>query len=147
MINAVFVKRKISLIQDDLARFANLARYSFDEIAADFVKQAAIERFLERVINRAIDINQHIIAALASKDMASPKSYTETFTKLADLGVYSENFSKEISKSVGTRNILVHEYDKIDSHLVYSSLADCLRDYTKYCDYILEFLKRYENLK
>lgn len=147
MINETFIKRKISLIQDDLARFANFARYSFDEIAADFVKQAAVERFLERVVNRAIDINQHLVAELASKDTSSPKNYTETFTKLADLGVYSENFSKEISKSVGTRNILVHEYDKIDSHLVYSSLADCLRDYTKYCDYILEFLKRYENLK
>ena len=146
MINTLFVKRKISLIQDDLARFSDFAQYSFDEIAKDFVKQAAVERFLERVINRAIDINQHIIAELASKDTSSPKNYTETFTMLADLGVYSEDFGKEISKSVGTRNILVHEYNKTDNQLIYTSLADCLRDYTKYCEYILEFLNKQKNL-
>ena len=142
MINETFIKRKISLIQDDLAKFSGLARHSFEEIAGDFVKQAAVERFLERVVNRAIDINQHLIAELASKDTSSPKNYTETFAILVDLGVYPEDFGREISKSVGTRNVLVHEYDKTDDQLIYASLADCLRDYTRYCEYILKFLNK-----
>lgn len=141
MINKIFIKRKISLIQDDLANFSHFAQYSFDEIAKDYIKQAATERFLERVVNRAIDINQHLIAELATKDTSSPKTYTDTFIMLPDLGVYSSDFAVEISKSVGTRNKLVHEYDKADQRLIYDSIADCLRDYQQYCGYILKFLE------
>lgn len=141
MINPIFVKRKISLIQDDLANFAHFARYSFDEIAKDHIKQAATERFLERVVNRAIDINQHLIAELATKDTSPPKTYTDTFIILADLGVCPKDFAAEISKSVGTRNKLVHEYDKVDQISIYNSIADCLRDYQQYCGYLLKFLE------
>lgn len=141
MINPIFVKRKISLIQDDLANFAHFAQYSFDEIAKDYIKQAATERFLERVVNRAIDINQHLIAELATKDTSPPKTYTDTFIILADLGVCPKDFAVEISKSVGTRNKLVHEYDKVDQVSIYNSIADCLRDYRQYCDYLLKFLE------
>lgn len=51
------------------------------------------------------------------------------------------NFANEISKSVGTRNILIHEYDKIDNASVYHSVKDCLRDYNQYCQYILDYLQ------
>lgn len=142
MINKIFIKRKISLIQDDLANFSYFAKYSFDEIAKDYIKQAAMERFLERVVNRAIDINQHLIAELATKDTSSPKTYTDTFIILSDLDIYPKDFSMEILKSVGTRNKLVHEYDKIDQQKIYSSIGDCLKDYHQYCDFVLKFLEQ-----
>ena len=142
MINEKFVKRKISLIQDDLARLSDLARFSFQEISGDDVKQAAVERFLERIVNRAIDINQHLIAECAEKNTPAPKDYTETFKLLATLGVYRKEFASEIAKSVGTRNALTHEYDKVDVDLMYRSITDCLRDYHHYCQYVLEFLEK-----
>lgn len=142
MIKEDFVKRKISLIQDELNNLERLSHYSFDEIASDPIKQGALERFLERVINRAIDINNHIIAELAGLDTTTPKDYTDSFLELAKLGIYTKEFAESISKSAGTRNVLVHEYDKIDQTRIYNSVADCLRDYHKYCGYILEFLER-----
>ncbi|MCK6462488.1 MAG: DUF86 domain-containing protein [Candidatus Pacebacteria bacterium] len=142
MLNIDFIKRKISLIQDEVVKLSDLAKYTLDEIANDFIKQAAVERVLERIIARAIDINQHIIAESENKNISAPKDYKETFTSLAELGIYDKSFAEEISKSVGTRNILVHEYDKIDYSRVYNSIGDCLRDYNKYCDYILKFLEK-----
>lgn len=142
MLNKDFIQRKITLIQEDLGNFSDFAQYSFDEIAQDYVKQAAVERFLERVINRAIDINQHLIAELATEKTSAPLTYTDTFLILADFGIYSREFAKEISKSAGTRNKLVHEYDTADPGKIYSSIGDCLRDYHQYCDYILKFLEK-----
>jgi uncharacterized protein YutE (UPF0331/DUF86 family) len=142
MIRQNFIKRKISLIQDDLNHIAEFAQCSFDEIATDFVKQAALERILERIITRAIDINQHLIAELADKNISPPKDYKETFLALAKMGIYPAKFAEEISKSVATRNKLVHEYDKVDQIAIYNSVGDCLRDYTQYCDYILKFLEK-----
>ena len=73
--------------------------------------------------------------------MAPPKSYRETFLKLAELGIYPKDFAAGIAKSVGTRNILVHDYDEVDYSRIYDSVSDCLSDYRQYCDYILKFLE------
>ena len=62
MIREDFIKRKISLIQDELAHLVELARFSFNEVVSDFVKQSALERILERTISRAIDVNNHLLS-------------------------------------------------------------------------------------
>lgn len=142
MIKKDFIKRKITLIQDEMVKLSDLAKYTIDEVAKDFVKQAAVERLLERIITRAIDINQHIAAESEDKNISAPKDYKETFAALADIGIYDKKFAEEISKSVSTRNMLVHEYDKVDYSKVYNSIGDCLRDYNKYCEYILNYLEK-----
>lgn len=140
MINKDFARRKISLIQDELFHLVELSRFSLNEIVGDFVKMSALERILERIISRAIDINNHIIAELASMNTSPPKDYRETFMRMAELNVYPEDFAKQISKSIGTRNVLIHEYDKVDAATIYNSVSDCLRDYHKYCEYISDFI-------
>ena len=46
MIKKDFIKRKITLIQDEMIKLSDLAKYTIDEVAKDFVKQAAVERIL-----------------------------------------------------------------------------------------------------
>lgn len=141
MIRKDLMRRKIGLIQNELVHLESFKDFTLDQIAADYAKQATVERILERIIMRALDINNHLISSLATKDTLPPKSYKETFLRLADLKIYPPEFGQEISKSVGTRNILVHEYDEVNYRQVYNSIADCLRDYHQYCQYILDFLK------
>ena len=45
MINKNFVKRKILLIEDDLEKISVFKGESFEDISADFIKQATMERF------------------------------------------------------------------------------------------------------
>lgn len=142
MVNKDFVKMKISLIEEELEKLKEFAKFSFQEIVSDFRKQAVIERLLERIINRAIDINQHLIAEILPEEMQSPKSYRETFLKLAELRVYPKQFAEDIAKSVGTRNVLIHDYNEVDYSKIYSSIGDCLKDYHQYCNYILKFLEK-----
>ena len=144
MVNKKFVKQKIELIQKELVNLEKSSKFSFQEIVSDFRKQATIERLLERIINRAIDINQHLIVELSTGEMESPKDYTETFLKLSDLKICPKEFIENISKSVGTRNVLTHDYDEVDYSKIYSSINDCLKDYYQYCDYILKFLEKDE---
>ncbi len=147
MLDKKFIQRKINLIQEELENIAPLQSLPLEKISQDPIKQAALERYLERVVNRAIDINQHILAETDQKQFKSssqkniPLTYKETFTQLAKLNVYPPDFAEKISQSVGLRNILIHEYDKVNLASVYSSLQDCLRDYNQYCQYILEFIE------
>lgn len=142
MIKPELIQRKISLIQDDLVKLTELSHSSLQDIVSDFIKQAAVERLLERIISRALDINEHIIAEQADATLPSPKNYRDTFLALVTLGIYSEDFANGIAKSVGTRNLLVHEYDTIDYEKVYASMADCLKDYHAYIEAILKYLEK-----
>lgn len=141
MIKPELIQRKIALIQDDLVKLAQLSHYTLQEIVSDFTKQAAVERMLERIISRAIDINEHIIAEQPDSSITSPKNYRDTFLALAKLQIYTEDFATNIAKSVGTRNLLVHEYDAIDYTKVYQAMSDCLKDYHHYIESILTYLQ------
>lgn len=62
MLDKELIKRKLQLNQRELERLAPFKNFTIDEIARDEEKHAACERYLERLIGRAIDINRHIIA-------------------------------------------------------------------------------------
>jgi len=136
-----FVRRKIKLIQEDLSELDNLAHYSFDEITEDHIKLLAVERLLEKIIMRAIDINQHMIAELGRGD-ERVRSYEDTFHILSQLGIYGEEFAKQIAPSAGLRNRLVHEYNNTRQDIIYKSVSEAVEQYVKYCDSILKFIEK-----
>lgn len=140
MLNKEFVEKKVSLIEEDVKRLKDFGNMTAEEIFLNYEKQATVERLMERIIARAIDINQYLIRQL-NKDVI-PQNYRQTFLILSDLGIYDEKFGERISKSIGIRNVLIHDYDKIDFKLLYSSISDCISDYIKYCNYIIDFLSR-----
>lgn len=144
MIRKDFIEKKIDLIQGELGRLAELSNFTLEEVAADFYKYNTLERLLEKIIMRAVDINEHLLSELATEKTKTPETYKETFIELAKIEVYPEEFAKQIANSVGTRNILVHDYDdeNTDYRKIYASIADCLKEYHQYCGYILKFLER-----
>ena len=134
------VKNKITRIQKDLSHLKEYTDISFDEIAKDYGKHKIVERIIEIVVNEAIDINQHIIVASGKGKL--PFDFKQSFLLLAELKVYPEEFAKQISKSAGLRNILVHEYRQLDEQIFYHSIKECFEEYTRYCRYILDYLEK-----
>ncbi len=143
MIKKDFVNRKIKLIQEELGFLKKYKGYAFEEVAADFMKQAAVERIFQRIITRAIDINQHLIAE-NGKGLEKIRSYKDTFLELSAMGVYPEEFAQEIALSAGFRNILVHDYDRVDTALVYNSIEKALAQYSLYCEYVFNYINKEE---
>jgi uncharacterized protein YutE (UPF0331/DUF86 family) len=141
MLDTVFITRKIKLIQEELSRLEKLSRYTFDEISRDFFKLYTVERALEKIIMRAIDINQHIIAETGKGD-EKIRGYEDTFYVLSNLGVYTKDFAGQIAPSAGLRNRLVHEYNDTKDEIIYKSVKDAIAQYTKYSKYILQFINK-----
>lgn len=140
MINKRLVKNKIKFIQEELEFLKKYKNLSLNEIVSDYVTHTIVERILERIINEAIDINQHIISE--SEKIEVPDEFRKTFLVLSKLEAIPKDFSDEVSKSVGLRNILVHHYTDLDEELFFKSIKFCLIDYTKYCDYILKYIEK-----
>ncbi len=144
MLDKEFVKRKLYLNQQELERLRAFENFTIDEIARDPVKHAARERFLERLIGRAIDINQHIIGEKGDISLTVLK-YRDTFLRLADIGIYPKDFAEHIAPSAGLRNALVHEYNNIDQDLLGKSIGEAIQEFNEYGKYVLEYIEREKN--
>ena len=140
MVDKNMVKGKINLIQNDLRQLSRFKNYSFEQIVQSYDTHKIIERILEVIVNEAIDINQYLIAE--SNLGKLPFDFKESFMLLTKLNVYPHDFAEEISKSVGLRNILVHQYRELDERIFYQAVQLCLNHYLKYCDYILKYLEK-----
>ena len=140
MIDKEMIKRKIVLIQNDLSELARFKDLTFDEISKNYDTHKIIERILELVINEAIDINQHLISESSLGKL--PSDFKESFTILSQIGVFSTEFSEQIGKSAGLRNILVHQYRELNEEIFYNSIKQCLLEYTEYCKYILSYINK-----
>jgi uncharacterized protein YutE (UPF0331/DUF86 family) len=66
----------------------------------------------------------------------------ESFLLMGKIKVLPKDFAKKIADSVGLRNILVHQYRKLDEKIFYQAIKDCLVQYPKYCRYVLRYLEK-----
>lgn len=146
MLRPEFAQRKLHLIAEDLGRLLQYRDESWESITADFVKLAALERLIERIVMRAIDINEHLIAELGSgtESRTARLTYRETFLRLADLDVYPKDFAERIARSASLRNILVHDYNDADRRIVCGAIRPCLEDYRSYIESVAAFIDRIE---
>ncbi len=141
MIDHALVKRKLHLNQQELKWLEEFSDLTIDAVVKDPRKYAACERFLERLISRAIDINQHLIAAKGDVTL-NVLRYRDTFLCLADIGVYSREFAQKIAPSAGLRNALVHNYNNLDLTILRKSVREAIREFNQYAKHILAFLER-----
>ncbi|MDZ7659454.1 type VII toxin-antitoxin system HepT family RNase toxin [Fodinibius sp.] len=143
MVRRELLGRKLRLIIDDLQLLVQFKDESLASLKRDEIKLAAVERMLERIVMRAIDVNEHLLSELWAGDKRSTRlTYRDTFLMLADLGVYSEDFAKKIADSAGLRNILVHDYNDADREIVHKSIKSCLQDYHLYTEHVKTYLDK-----
>lgn len=105
MVRPELVRRKLQLIAQDLGRLVRFKDITQEELTRDDVRLAAVERLLERIVMRAIDVNEHLISELATgqEEKITRLSYRDTFLRLVDLGAYDRSFAEIICQSAGLR--------------------------------------------
>lgn len=137
-IDKELVKRKITLILEDLQKMKPLAELPEDKFLADYQPRLLAERLLERIIGRMLDINYHIVTETL---LTTPKDYFDSFLKLSEVGVLNPDESQEFAKLAGLRNRLAHEYNGINEDLIFEVLKDfvsSLPSYLKAVDIFVE---------
>lgn len=138
-VDSELVTRKLLLITRDLDVLAPFATKPVATFLESRVDQAVVERLLERMIGRMIDVNYHLIT---EGGQPPPLDYHASFLKLAELGVTSPDFARRIARSAGLRNRLVHEYDEIDPRKLFESLQAAKDDIVTYVRSVEAYLQR-----
>jgi len=133
------VTRKLLLITKDLDAAAPFATKPVLAVLESQVDQAVVERLLERMIGRMIDVNYHLIT---ESGQPPPPDYHASFLKLAELGIVDHEFALRIARCAGLRNRLVHEYEEIDPRKVFESLQAARDDIVTYVRSVESYFDR-----
>ena len=92
---------------------------------------------LERAVQICVDIAAYIAAEI---DIPAPMTMTDSFKKLCGNGIISKETAERMIKSVGFRNIAVHEYQSISWDVVFSIITNNLNDFRSYAREIIQWL-------
>jgi len=138
MVDATLILRKLADLEiyfDQISEFANITVKEYED---DWKTQRIVERTLQVMIETCLDIAGHVIA---DSGYRIPKNYADTFRILYENNILNKDLSATMEKVTKFRNIIVHDYDKLDSAIVVAILRKDRNDFVEYKNAILAFLK------
>ena len=116
-----------------------LQKASRSEFITDYHLYGLAERYLQLSIECLLDIGRLIITGLG---LRKPDRHQDIVEILWEAGVISSDLASRLQGIAGFRNILVHDYLKINRNLVYENLQKGVVDLEDFSREIAELLKR-----
>ena len=125
MTNINVLENKISAVLKYLRILENFKKYSKEEILKDINLTGALERYLYLAVQASIDLAD---ASISYKSFRKPASLKESFEILQEEGIIQVELKDRLIKMVGFRNVIAHDYEKVDYDIVYDILQNQLKD-------------------
>jgi len=120
------IARRLLTLNETLERLRAVQdEVDVDRLASDAMLQAAVERWLQVAIEACIDLAYHIIA---DRGCAPPDSARGAFEQLAAQGLISPELATHLGRAAGMRNILVHDYVRVDREILIRGIDAALTD-------------------
>lgn len=139
MVDVGTMIQRLALLEqyvDELRRYQPL---TFKEFQADSHNYWAVERGMHLCAQVVVDIANHILAAESPLQV---HDYAQAIHRLGEEGILPGKFAEQFADVAKFRNVLVHEYVRIDKHKVYAYLQNNLEDFVSFSGYINEWLDK-----
>lgn len=122
------LEKKLKDIDDRVSRLRELSSdiASFEDYQASRNYREMVERNLQVAIEGCLDVGKIIISR---EKLRQPEDNKGIFVVLAEVGILRKESLSSLVPMAGTRNILVHGYDKIEDVQVYGILKRKLGDF------------------
>jgi len=144
MVDRTLILRKLSMLEEYLKQIAEYRSISTEQYANDWKSQRIIERTLQMMVETCIDIAGHIISDMKYR---IPTSYADSFSVLAENRIVDNNLSQSLVKMAKFRNVVVHDYDRVDAEIVIGILRRNLDDFKKYKDAVVKLIKMADEIE
>ena len=137
MVDKSLILRKLSDLDENSKQLGEFTGISLEEYSGNWKVQRIIERTLQIMVETCADIANHIIS---DKGYRTPKSYVDIFKVLHENNIINKDLFEIMAKMIKFRNIVVHQYDKLDETIVIGILKKHISDFAVYKDAILRVL-------
>jgi len=115
------INEKIREIEKYLGELESLFPIGFEDHKQDFKIKAICERYFERIIESVVDLSFLIIK---DRSLKIPEDDRNAFDVLFSGGIISKELSENLKDAKGMRNIIAHEYGRIDDELVFEPITN-----------------------
>ena len=128
------INDKILEIEGYIQELNEILPQTFEEYISNFEKRAACERYFEKIIESVVDLTFLVIQG---RKLKTPEDEESSFMLLSKEKIISDELAKKLKDAKGMRNIIAHEYGKIDDELVYEAITEQLeKDINEFIDVI-----------
>ncbi|MEG0307543.1 MAG: DUF86 domain-containing protein [Clostridium sp.] len=125
MVKRELVISRVDKLNEYIGFLKDVKNYTEEEYIKSPLIYGSSERFLHLSIECVMDIGNHLVSDLR---LRRPESNRDIFIVLNENGIIDENLKGNLSNMAGFRNILVHDYMKLDRGIVYNIINNNLKD-------------------
>jgi len=129
MVDRAVITAKLANVKKSLDRLKEKHGVELKDFLVNRDIQDIVILNLQTAIQGCIDIASHIIS---DNDWGVPGSLAGLFEILREKKVITEDTEKIMRQMVGFRNLIVHEYAKLDMARAYSVFNGRLSDFTSF---------------
>ncbi len=133
------LNEKIKEIEEYCSELEEVAPLNFEEYANNLMRKLACERALEKIIE---GVNDLAILIIKEKRLPIPKEDIRAFEILLEKSIISKELAEKLKQAKGMRNILTHEYGKVDDEIIFEAIdKEILKDAHEFIIKIKEALR------
>lgn len=115
------ISDKLIEIEKYLEELESILPLDFEEYKKNFKIKAVGERYFEKIVEAVIDL---AFLVAGEKRLRKPEEEEGIFSVLKDNKILSEELCLKLQDAKGMRNIISHQYGKINDELVFNSLTE-----------------------
>ena len=123
MVNKAVLAARLERLREYLGILESIQQYDVDRFVQDPFIHGTAERNLHLTIECLLDIGNHVIS---DRGYRKPESYSDIFRILAEKEVIPDDLCEELVGMAAFRNVLVHDYLRLDRRKVYQILGEKL---------------------
>ena len=138
MVDQNLILRKLSELEEYLSQIREYSHVTVQEYAQNWRTQRIVERTLQIMIELCLDIAGHIVSDMRFR---TPTSYADVFKVLHENGLMRSDQYEVMEKMAKFRNVVVHQYDRVDETIVVTILRKHLDDFLVFRDAVLGILR------
>ncbi|BBO81344.1 hypothetical protein DSCO28_19100 [Desulfosarcina ovata subsp. sediminis] len=125
MVDKDLILAKVGSIQRHLNRINQKSNVDVGTFKSDMDRQESVMFNLQMAIQNCIDIAAHIVS---EEGFGVPGSANEMFYMLEENGLIAHEVTEKMVKAVGLRNLMVHEYGRINLDQIHQVARKDIKD-------------------
>lgn len=129
---------KVDQLDGYVAELKEIAPKSFAEYQK-VEKKRACERLLQVSIEVIIDICNLLVSGLR---LGLPAEEDDLYRKLVEADIMTKEMGETLREMKGFRNVLVHEYARVDDRIVYEAVNTKSEDFALFRREVLVYLRK-----
>lgn len=137
MVDRDVVNRRRLALERYLRELGELVSSGRDAYLLDWKAQRAAERSLQLAAEVCLDLAEHVIA---DQRLAAPETAAGAFDILRDATLIDAGLAGALSRMARFRNLLVHDYVRIDAGKVYDIATRDVDDLRRFSDVVAKLL-------